>query len=173
VSRSLLLLGLTLAAGPVPPAPPSAHDLHLTHTRLVLDGATVGARIRLFHDDLQVALRLFSGDSTLQLTSTQRHDSLFAAYARGRLHLTLDRDSVLLRVTGSGAETDPASQQVVWYVLEGEVPRPARHLDLLNGLLFEVYRDQQNIVQLLHLPGEERRTLYFTATDARDQQLEF
>ncbi len=173
MSLRLLLLSFAFAAGPAQPVPPPAHDLHLTYTRLVVEGRTIGARIRLFHDDLQLALRAYTGDTTLTLTAGERRDSLFGAYVRAHLGLRLDGDSVRLRVTGSGAETDPGNQQLLWYVLEGETPRPARRLTLLNGLLFEVFKDQQNIVQLLHLPGEERRTLYFTASDAREQQLTF
>jgi hypothetical protein len=61
----------------------------------------------------------------------------------------------------------------VWYVLEGALQQPAQRIVVLNGLLFEVFADQQNILQLLRLPQDQRRTLYFTASDPREQRIEF
>jgi hypothetical protein len=70
-------------------------------------------------------------------------------------------------------EKDEVAENVVWYVLEGAVARTPTRLTILNGLLFEVYGDQQNIVQLLRLPGEERRTLYFTAGEPKEQVVQY
>jgi hypothetical protein len=61
----------------------------------------------------------------------------------------------------------------VWYVLEGTLDRPAARFLLLNGLLFEVFRDQQSIVELLRMPQNSRRTLCYTAVDPRHQSLDF
>lgn len=177
-----LLLGLLAvvgtwgmpAGGPAlrPPWSP-AHDLHVSHTRLVFDGHTVVCRIRLFHDDLQLALRAASGKSELRLTPTDRADSLFTDYFRAHVRLLGDGSPVVLHVTASGMEPDAAAQQVVWYVLEGTVPAPVGRVALLNSALFESFGDQQNIVQLLRLPGETRQTFYFSASDPREQKLDF
>ena len=154
-----------------PPRLP-AHDLHVSHTRLVFDGRTVACRIRLFHDDLQLTLRAASGKPQLRLTPTDRADSLFTGYFRSHLRLVGDGNPVVLHVTASGMEPDAAAQQVVWYVVEGSVPAPVRQVVILNSVLFESFADQQNIVQLLRLPGETRQTFYFTASDPREQKLE-
>jgi hypothetical protein len=37
----------------------------------------------------------------------------------------------------------------------------------------ETWGDQQNIVQVLHLPDEARRTLYFAPGDGKAQELAF
>ena len=58
-------------------------------------------------------------------------------------------------------------------MLEGDLPRPVARLAVLDGLLFEYFRDQQNILLLLHLPDDHRQTLYFVATDPRQQELSF
>lgn len=170
--RRLAVMVPLLLAGASPPSAggvPAAHDLHVSHTRMVLEERAVVLRIRLFHDDLQEALRRFSGDSTLRLTAEHRADSLFGAYLVRTLRLEADGRAVLLTVSASGVEKDQAAQEMVWYVLEGGLERPAGRLMVLNGVLFELFRDQQNIVQLLRLPEDRRRTLYFTAQDPREQ----
>jgi hypothetical protein len=174
-----LVAALLPAAGPGP-APPGAaragallHDVHISHTRLVIEGTTIAGRVRVFHDDLQLALRALAGDSTLLVTAEDRVDRLFQRYAAAQLRLEADGRPVRLAVTASGTERDPTGQEVVWYVLEGTVERPVSRLVMRQGLFFDMYRDQQNIVQLLRMPGEERRTLYFTAMAPRDQVVEF
>jgi hypothetical protein len=34
-----------------------------------------------------------------------------------------------------------------------------------NEILYEAFRDQRNIVRVLHAPTETRKTLYFAAPD--------
>ena len=164
-----LLLALLAGAPPEGGAPARAHDTHVSHTRMVLEGRTVALRVRLFHDDLERGLQRFAGDSTLRVTAAAPAESLFTAYAARTFVLEVDGRRVPLSVTAAGLERDEAAQQVVWYVMEGALPGPARKVTLLDGLLFEVFPDQQNIVQLLRLPADRRQTLYFTARDPRPQ----
>ena len=165
------LLWLALAGGTTPPA--RAHDLHVSLTRLVFDGTTVACRVRVFHDDLERALQAAAGRPDLRVTDATRADSAFGAYLGRTLRLEADGRAVTLRVTASGIDHDESRQLVVWYILEGELPAPVRRLLIRNALMFELFRDQQNIVQLLRLPGETHRTLYFAATDPSEQRLEF
>jgi hypothetical protein len=151
----------------------SIHDVHVSHTRLVLEGNTIALRVRLFHDDLTLALRRATGRPELQITTEARADSVFGAYFAKHVKLEVNGRPVRVRVTASGTEVDAAAQEVVWYVLEGGLDRPARGIVILDGLLFEVFGDQQNILQLLRLPGDQRRTLYFNASDPREQVVEF
>ncbi|MBK9068560.1 MAG: hypothetical protein IPL76_17060 [Gemmatimonadetes bacterium] len=164
-----LLFALLAGAPPSSGAPARAHDTHVSHTRMVLEGRTVALRVRLFHDDLERGLQRFAGDSTLRVTAAAPAESLFTAYAARTFVLEVDGRRVPLSVTAAGLERDEAAEQVVWYVMEGALPGPARKVTLLDGLLFEVFPDQQNIVQLLRLPADRRQTLYFTARDPRPQ----
>lgn len=150
-----------------------SHDLHVSHTRMVLEGTTVACRIRLFKDDLEKALRLYSGRDTLHLTEKGRADSLFGAYFGQKATVVADGKRIALTVSASGTERDPAAQEIVWYVLEGESGGPVSKLVLLQGVMFELFRDQQNIVQLLRAPGDVHRTLYFVSTDPREQVISF
>lgn len=167
-------LAALLALGPgIPPGPGALHDIHASHTRLVIEGTSVACRVRVFHDDLQLALRALAQDSTLTVGAGHTADQLFQRYFAEHVKVEADGRPVSLRVTAAGLEVDAADQQVIWYVLEGELQAPLRRLVLRQGLFFELYEDQQNIVQLLKLPGEERRTLHFAGSDPRDQSLSF
>jgi hypothetical protein len=171
-----LLVGMVMVPGTayrVPGTRYLLHDVHVSHTRLVLEGTTVALRVRLFHDDLTLALQRFSGRPDLQITPEVRADSVFGAYFARMVKLEADGQRLSLRVTASAMEKDEVAENVVWYVLEGAVARTPTRLTILNGLLFEVYGDQQNIVQLLRLPGEERRTLYFTAGEPKEQVVQY
>lgn len=167
--RFLALAAMLITADGASTAPSALHDLHLTHARMVVEGKTVVCRIRVFRDDAEVALRGFTGQLAFQLTGADRGDSIFGAYAAKHLLLRADDATLALRVTASGAERDPAGEEVVWYVLQGEAPRPITRLGVLNGLMFELFRDQQNLMTVLRLPGSERKTLYFVSTDPREQ----
>jgi len=137
---------------------------------MVLEGRSVALRIRLFHDDLQRALGRFAGDTTLRLTPAGLQDSLFTAYVARTFRLEADGRPVSLRVTASSTERDQVAELVVFYVLEGELPRAPDRLRLRHGVLCEVFDDQQNIIEVLRLPDNRRRTLYFTARDQRPQE---
>lgn len=163
-----LAAGLIIADGATT-APSALHDLHLTHARLVVEGKTVVCRVRVFRDDAEIALRGFTGQAEFTLSLETRADSVFGAYVAKHLLLKADGAPLKLRVTSSGGERDPTSQDVLWYVLEGEAPRPIARLGVLNGLMFELYRDQQNLMQVLRMPANDRKTLYFVSTDPREQ----
>jgi hypothetical protein len=166
-------------AGPTPlgrdpqPVSRALHDVHLSHTRMVLEGTTVVCRIRLFKDDLEKALRQFSTKPDLAITESARADSIFGAYAGKTLILKADGKRVALKVSASGTEKDPSAQEIVWYVLEGESAAPPRKLGLLFGMMFEMFRDQQNLVQLLREPGGVRKTLYFASSEPTEQVVSF
>lgn len=166
---ALLLLAFTADGGSAPRS--AVHDVHLTHARMVIEGKTVACRIRVFRDDAEIALRQFSGRPEFTLTGEARADSLFAAYASRRLQLRSGGDTLRFRVTASGSEQDGDAQEVIWYILESEAPRPIGRLGVLNGLMFELYRDQQNLMQVLRQPQGERKTLYFVSSDPREQSI--
>ena len=178
--HALLLLSLVVPRSPFPGPPRNAergarnvHDTHVSYTRMVLEGTTVAFRIRLFRDDLEKALRQFSGKADLTLSAGARADSLFGAYLGKTLTLEADGKRIVLRVSGSGLERDPSAQEVVWYVLEGDVPANPKRLGILNGVMFEMFRDQQNLVQLLREPGGIRKTMYFVGSDPTQQTVTF
>lgn len=168
-----LLVGLgSVVPGQKEPAR-DRHDVHVSLTRMVVEGTRVVCRIRLFKDDLEKALQRFGGNPDLRLSAQSRSDSLFGVYAGKTLAIEADGRRVALRVSASGTERDPSAQEVVWYVLEGESATPPKQLGLLQGVMFEMFRDQQNLVQLLREPGGVRKALYFVSSDPSPQTLTF
>ncbi len=168
---TIALVALVFALQSVPVAAESPdsrwhgrpHDLHLTYSRIVVDGDRVTCRVRLFKDDLQRALKSVAIDS---LT-----DSLFTAYFNARVVLTSAGATLKARVTASGRDSDTTDPEMWWFRLEAVAPQPLATLSLRLGLLFELYADQRNLVTVIKMPGEERRSLYFTASDRREQQI--
>jgi hypothetical protein len=164
---------LFVAAG-ILGVPATRHDQHVSHTRLVVEGATVGARMRLFRDDLEKGLAHRHRLDAFDAVKDPRLDSLFATYVDERF--LLEADGTLLRATvaSSGVELDTQQdQQMVWFVLEFTAVKPVKRLALRNVVLQEQFGDQQNIVQVMHLPDEARQTLYFAPGDATAQELAF
>jgi hypothetical protein len=138
---------------------------------MVVEGRTVACRIRFFKDDLEKALRAASGRPGLRISGSDRADSVAAGYIARTLMLRADGGPITLHLTGSGTEQDEAAQEIVWYALEGEMKAPVQRLSVLDGLLFESFHDQQNILLLLRLPEDDRQTLYFVASDPREQSV--
>jgi hypothetical protein len=62
---------------------------------------------------------------------------------------------------------------VVWFLLDFGGTAPVKRIALRNLVLQDLFPDQQGIVQVLHLPDEARRTLYFAPGDASPQSLAF
>ncbi|MCU0620545.1 MAG: hypothetical protein MUC69_03470 [Gemmatimonadales bacterium] len=146
-------------------APPLArHDVHVSHARLVVEGATVAAQVRLFRDDLERTLRV-------DAAAAPARDSLLGAYLATTFVLEADGVRLHGRVEGSGIERDRDQQDVVWVLLDFPAQAPVRRVRLRNVIFMETWPDQQNIVQVLLLPAEERRTLYFAPGDARAQEV--
>jgi hypothetical protein len=145
----------------------AGHDLHLSHTRLLVDGATVTARVRVFEDDLARAL----GITTAGAAPT---DAQLVAYIER--HLLVRADGTVLRgptLGGAGREVDGQGQPVRWVLVTWRAARPIGTLALRVALLFETFGDQQNIVIAARGTGEERRTLSFQAGDTGEQVVRF
>jgi hypothetical protein len=152
---------------------PAVHDIHLTYTRMVVDGATVVCRVRLFKDDLERALQDFAKQPSLDVGTTPGADSIFAAYFNTRAALSADGEELRGRVVQSGLDADATDQQMWWYLIELPARKPVRTLSVRIALLFETFRDQKNVVTLLKMPGEQRHSLYFAGEDAKAQRLDF
>ncbi|MFL5574839.1 MAG: DUF6702 family protein [Gemmatimonadaceae bacterium] len=146
------------------------HAVHLSHTRMVVEGSEVVCRVRLFADDAERALRAFTGDQSLAI-GTPAADSAFARYFAARFALTADGARLIGRLTAAGGERDPGGYAMRWYVVELPAPRQPNRLALRNTLLFDTFPDQQNVVAVLRMPGERRSTLYFAAGDGKEYAL--
>jgi hypothetical protein len=133
-----LLSTLLTGAGAAPEASsPSdvVHPLHVSTSQLAVDTTTAWLRIRMFKDDLELALAARAGVESLGLEPSAEHDALFLDYFN---------EAFGLRLNGT---------------------EPIRGIEIRNEILYEQFRDQRNIVRVLHVPTETRKTLYFAAPD--------
>lgn len=142
------------------------HDTHVSHTRLVLDGKSVVARVRVFRDDLEKALhRVVARDTATQVAFTEYLASHFLVRADG--------EKLTCRIEEHDADSDPSGERVWWAIVQCDATKPIRALGLVHSLFFEVYRDQQNLVTVIKAPEDERRALYFHTGDVKEQTVRF
>jgi hypothetical protein len=141
------------------------HDLHLTHTRLVIDGNAIVARVRMFRDDLEKAIKRPIADDAAS-------KAVVATYLARNLLLTADGAALSGEVLDSGGDVD-GDQKVWWVLVQWKTAKPVTALGVRVHLMFETFNDQQNTVLVARQPGDERRGLYFQAGDLKEQVLKF
>ena len=146
----------------------AAHDVHVSHMRVVVEANTVAAQVRLFHDDLQDAVRRAAGQPALSLSSAAG-DSAFVRYFARSVSVTADGARLVPRLLQARDERDAGGVPMRVYTVELAAARPVRRLALRDALLFEHFRDQQNLAVVLRMPGERRTSLFFAAGDTREQ----
>lgn len=165
VAAAMALGGPAVAPASLPD-PAVRHDLHVSHTRLVLDGVHVVARVRLFRDDLAKALGAPIGKNAATRAAFERYLNQ---------HFLVRADGVRLtcRIEDDDADADPNGEPVWWAIIQCDAPTPVRALGLINEVLFDTFRDQQNLVTVIKAPEDERRALYFQGGDRREQTVRF
>jgi len=145
----------------------TSHDMHLTYSRIVVNGSSIAVRVRVFQDDLELVLRAWSRRPDVVVGSTPTVDSLFAAYWQTTTRVAADGSTLRARVLKSGADSSDSEAKLWWYEMQLTAPKPVRQMSVHIGLFFEQFRDQRNIVSLVRMPGGERESMYFAAGDKR------
>jgi hypothetical protein len=140
---------------------------------MVVDGSTVLARVRVFHDDLEVVLRRHGNRPDLSITDGSSHDSAFAAYFDAKVSLISAGERLHPRVLQSGPDPDASDSPMWWYLIELKAAKPIEQLTVRYELMFEQFGDQRNIIAILKTPGEKRQSLYFAAGETREQVVKF
>lgn len=149
------------------------HEVHLSHTRLVVEGRVVTGRIRLFHDDTEAVLQRFTGRADLRVTSTESQREAFQRYIDSTITVTAGGTRLRPRVVDAGPDPDVSTAPMWWYALEYQAPRAVKGLAIRHVLMFEQFNNQRNILTVLTRPGDRRFSLYFAAGDTREQVLTF
>lgn len=139
----------------------AAHDFHVSYGRLAVEGTSIAVRFRFFSDDLQQAIRAYTGDETTSITDDPASWAPFESYLTERFHLVVDEDTLQAALIGSG-EDIMDKEPVRWFLVQFDAATPVRSIRLNNSLLFETFDDQKNIVQFRHFPSEKNGSLYFT-----------
>lgn len=141
------------------------HNLHLTHTRMVIEGTAIVARVRMFRDDLEKSLKR-------KITDDAASRSAVAAYMAQHFMVSADGIRLTGEVLDSGGDMD-GDQPVWWVLVQWKAAKPVKALGVKVHLMFESFNDQQNTVLVAKQPGDERRGLYFQAGDLKEQVLRF
>ena len=125
------------------------HPLHTTLTELSLNATdrTVHVSVRAFADDFRAA----AGDVS---------DSAAFAYLRSALVLS-DHDGRVLPLAWCGLRRDA---DLLWLCLRAPAPRGLAGVQVHARLLFDLYRDQINIVQARY--GGRQTSFLFSRGDA-------
>ncbi|HEX4934339.1 MAG TPA: DUF6702 family protein [Gemmatimonadaceae bacterium] len=146
------------------------HDIHLTYSRVVVDGASILWRVRLFRDDLEKTLAAWSRNPAFK-AGTPGSDSVFAGYFNAQVPVMANGKRLAGKVLQSGHDPDVTDQDMWWYLVELTAPARVTTFETRVGLLFEHFSDQRNVLTLLKMPGEERHSMYFVPGDAKLQSL--
>jgi hypothetical protein len=157
------LLGAASPSASTPRALP--HDLHLSHTRMVIEGSAVVARVRMFRDDLEKSIKRKIADDAASKADV-------AAYMAQHFIVSADGTRLTSEVLDSGGDMD-GDQPVWWVLVQWKAAKPVKSIGVKVHLMFESFNDQQNTVLVAKQPGDERRGLYFQAGDRAEQMLKF
>jgi len=100
---------------------------------------------RIFLDDLELAMRAYTGYDKLDITEPENREKVDASLKKYTLeHVRLwDDKGKPYQVNYVGAEID---EDVMWCYLEIEKVKKLKSVKVKNSLLHEVWGDQENLV---------------------------
>lgn len=100
---------------------------------------------RIFLDDLELALRAYTGNETLDITEKERWDFVnenLEKYLLERMKLW-DEKGKAYELNYIGAEIE---DDVMWCYIEIEKVKRLEQVKIRNSILYEVWGDQENLV---------------------------
>jgi len=136
--------------------PSPVHNFHVSYAKLAIEQNVAVMNVRFFTDDLTLALQRAHRLNTFQLAATTFADSLYLSYFNK--HFELRNNGQLLRpaILSSGVDKD-----MWWYQMQFSSPSLLQNLSIKNTLLFDLFDDQKNILQVMHFPSEKMASFYF------------
>ena len=127
-----------------------AHPLYIGRVAATLGDSALRGRLSVNRLDFLEALATAHGDRLFGLSRPQL-DSLAAQYLRGHLAAVADGDTLALAIEGTGQERDE-----VWFHFTFAAARPVALLALEVTVLFELYPEQRNLLELTTPLGVHR-----------------
>jgi len=135
----------------------------VSHTRMVVEGDYVLLRIRMFKDDLELALEPYRAQTGRTLSADDAAVEAFTDYLTATLQIGTP-GSAHLAPTVLGYGEEPADD-IWWYEVQYRAEAPIEALSISSRLFFELFDDQRNIVRLRHFPSETSHIFYFVVGD--------
>lgn len=161
-TNSILCVTLLMCASlwPQPESASAAHKFYASLARVEYneESKTVEAAMRVFADDLELALTRRSGRK-VYLDKTKDVGDLALAYLREKFELS-GRDGRKVELKWVGMETQG---DVAWLYFEAPLPEGLQGASLRDSVLIELFREQVNIVNLKY--GGRRLDLVFKRGD--------
>ena len=158
----LCMTALVAAAAAAPTTPEDSHPFRLSVADVRVTDAALEVRIRFFWDDLQFAVMENTSNMDFELSETPEVDAIVEDYINETLVFRTDGAPVTGVVVERGVEEAARLDEVMWwYRLEYALPSAAGRVHIRNRLLFNMFEDQRNLVNLKTRSGRER-TYYFT-----------
>ncbi len=156
-----LFIGARSAPDPADRGLP-AHPFRLSVADVGVTASTLEVRIRFFWDDLQFAVMESTSDMAFELAQDDEVDKTVEQYINDMLVFEAGGAPVQGVLVERGVEEAPRLDEVMWwYRLEYRLPASVERIHIRNRLLFNMFEDQRNLVNLKTRSGRER-TYYFT-----------
>ncbi|KER10732.1 MAG: hypothetical protein HY22_02670 [[Candidatus Thermochlorobacteriaceae] bacterium GBChlB] len=133
-----------------------AHNFHVSYGKMAVEGNSIYLSLRFFKDDLETALCKSSARDDLKLAATPQCDSIYLRYFAEKFEITCDGRRLRAELLSSGEDGD-----MWWYKLNFSDSKTLHAVTIKNTLLFELFDDQKNIVQVMHFPSEQQQSFYF------------
>lgn len=147
-TKSKLMLLLTIVMVPGFMAVTSLEDhkfyVSLTQVEYVKEKQSLQIISRVFLDDIEDALKAFSGES-LRISSDSNdttYDALIENYFRSKLKFEIDSKKVSWKFVGKAIDND----MLVVYMEVSQLKK-IKSIVITNEVLFEIFEEQQNIVR--------------------------
>ncbi len=118
--------------------------------------------IRFFWDDLQFAVMEQTSDMDFRLDETDEVDAVVEQYVNDMLNFQVEETLLQGELVERGIQEARNPDEVMWwYRLEYSVDPSIERIHVTNRLLFNMFEDQRNIVNIKTRRGRER-TYYFS-----------
>ena len=157
----LLFIGARTAPDPAARGP-LAHPFRLSVADVGVTASALEVRVRFFWDDLQFAVMESTSDMDFELAQDDEVDETIEQYINDMLVFEAGGTPVQGVLLERGVEAAARIDEVMWwYRLEYRLPASVERIHIRNRLLFNMFEDQRNLVNLKTRSGKER-TYYFT-----------
>ena len=123
------------------------HPFHVSVAEIKYkeDKKAIQISVRIFLDDLELALQAYSGNDKLDITKEADWDLVkenLEPYVSERIRLWDEKDKEY-ELNWVGAEIE---EDVIWCYIEVEKVKKLKQVKVLNSILHEVWGDQENLV---------------------------
>lgn len=154
IAAAICLLAVSAASPP--------HPFRLSVADAVVDGSTLDVSIRFFWDDLQFAVMEHTSDMEFRLVEGEEADAVVAQYVNDMFNLQAEGTVLQGTLVERGIQEARNPDEVMWwYRFEYPLVPAADRIHVTNRLLFNMFEDQRNLVNMKTRRGRER-TYYFT-----------